>query len=85
MIFSGVFAITERRDMGLDTSSEGLIFSRMPNMQVQWNLVITRSLGLKITLYACFLYQGKRTKKYKELGPAKLPCYKRVLLYPTSL
>ena len=35
---------------------------------------------MKITL----LYQGKRTKIYKELGPAKLP-YKRVLLYPTSL
>ena len=31
------------------------------------------------------LYQGQKTKKYKELGPAKLPCYKRVLLYPTSL
>ena len=27
------------------------------------------------------LYQGKKTKKYKELGPAKLPCCKRVLLY----
>ena len=42
---------------------------------------------MKITL----LYQVshyirvKKTKKYKELGPAKLPCYKRVLLYPTSL
>ena len=31
------------------------------------------------------LYQGKKTKKYKLLGPAKLPCYKRVMLYPTSL
>ena len=31
------------------------------------------------------LYQGKKTKKYKELGPVKLPCYKRDLLYPTSL
>ena len=31
------------------------------------------------------LYQGQKTEKYKELGPAKLPCYKRVLLYPTSL
>ena len=31
------------------------------------------------------LYQGTKTKKYKELGPAKLPCYKRVLLYPTYL
>ena len=42
---------------------------------------------MKITL----LYQVshyirvKKTKKYKELGPAKIPCYKRVLLYPTSL
>ena len=42
---------------------------------------------MKITL----LYQVthyirvKKTKKYKELGPAKLPCFKRVLLYPTSL
>ena len=42
---------------------------------------------MKITL----LYQVshyirvKKPKKYKELGPAKLPCYKRVLLYPTSL
>ena len=31
------------------------------------------------------LYQGKKTKEYKELGPFKLPCYKRVMLYPTSL
>ena len=31
------------------------------------------------------LYQGKKIKKYKELGPAILPCYKRDLLYPTSL
>ena len=42
---------------------------------------------MKITL----LYQVshyirvKKTKKYKELGPAKLPRYKRILLYPTSL
>ena len=25
------------------------------------------------------LYQGKKTKKYKGLGLAKLPCYKRFL------
>ena len=33
------------------------------------------------------LYQCKKTKKYKGLGPEKLPssCYKIVLLYPTSL
>ena len=36
---------------------------------------------MKITL----LYQGKKTKKYRGQGPAKLPCYNRVLLYPTSL
>ena len=36
---------------------------------------------MEITL----LYQGKKTKKYKEVGPAELPCYKEVLLYPTSL
>ena len=42
---------------------------------------------MKITL----LYQVshyirvKKPKKYKELGLAKLPCYKRVLLCPTSL
>ena len=42
---------------------------------------------MKITL----LYQVshyirvKKPKKYKELGPAKLRCYKRVLLYPSSL
>ena len=27
------------------------------------------------------LYQGKKIKKYKELGPAKLPCYKRACYY----
>ena len=55
---------------------------------IQWNLVITRSLGpSKLPCYIRFLiiYQGKKTKKYKEQGPAKLSCYKRVLLYPTSL
>ena len=65
-------------------------------MEVLWNKLLhgtvepryNEVLGtIKITL----LYQVshyirvKKTKKYKELGPAKLPCYKRVLLYPTSL
>ena len=42
---------------------------------------------MKITLLyqvSCYI-RGQKTKKYKELGPAKWPCYKRVLLYPTSL
>ena len=41
---------------------------------------------MKITLlYQVSRYiRVKNPKKYKELGPAKLPCYKRVLLYPTS-
>ena len=38
---------------------------------------------MKITLL--YQVQGTKTKKYKELGPAKLPCViKRVLLYQTS-
>ena len=45
---------------------------------------------MKITLLVVIsgvsLYQGKKTKKYKELGPAKLPCYNlRVLLYISDL
>ena len=44
---------------------------------------------MKITLLyqvSRYIRVKKTTKKYKELGPAKLPCYiKRVLLYPTSL
>ena len=55
--------------------------------EIQWNLVITRSLGpWKLPCYIRFLIiLGLKKKKYKELGPAKLPCYKRVLLYSTSL
>ena len=56
---------------------------------MQWNLVITRSLGvgtMKITLlYQVSHYIRVKTQKYKKLGPAKLSCYKRVLLYLTSL
>ena len=41
---------------------------------------------MKITLlYQISYYIRVKKKKYKELGQAKLPCYKRVLLYPTSL
>ena len=42
---------------------------------------------MKITLlYQVSRYiRVKKQKKYKELGPANSPCYKRVLLYPTSL
>ena len=57
-------------------------------LRLQWNPRYNEVLGtIKITL----LYQVshyirvKKTRKYKELGPAKLPCCKRVLLYPTSL
>ena len=42
---------------------------------------------MKITLLyqvSCYI-RVKKTEKYKDLGPAKLPFYKRVLLYPTSL
>ena len=37
---------------------------------------------MKITLlYQVSHYIRVKKQKYKELGPAKLPCYKRVLLY----
>ena len=59
-------------------------WGKMSTMEPRYN----EALGtMKITL----LYQVshyirvRKTKKYKELGPAKLPCYKRVLLYPTSI
>ena len=47
----------------------------------------TEVLGtMKFTLlYQVSHYIRVKKQKYKELGPAKLPCYKRVLLYPTSL
>ena len=48
---------------------------------VQWNLFITKTLGP----WKSPCYIKVRTKKYKELGPVKLPYYKRVLLYPTSV
>ena len=31
------------------------------------------------------LYPGKKPRNIKRVGPAKLPCYKKVLLYPTYL
>ena len=62
---------------------------RIELTMIQWNLVITRSLGSWdhencLVISGFSLYQGKKNK-YKEQGPAKLPCYKRILLYPTSL
>ena len=44
--------------------------------------------AMKITLLyqvSHYIRVKKQRNLYKELGPAKLPCYKRVLLYPTSL
>ena len=41
---------------------------------------------MKITsLYQVCVISGGKTETYKEMGRAKLPCYKRVLLYPSSL
>ena len=61
-----------------------LSLAKVGQFTVQWNLVITRSLGSwKLPCYIRFLIiSGQRNK---ELGPANLPCNKRVLLYPTSL
>ena len=30
-------------------------------------------------MYTCSMYQEKKEEKYKELGPAKFPCYIRAL------
>ena len=49
---------------------------RTSNRCVQWNLIITRSLGpwkLLLLYQVLSLYQGKK-QKYKDMGPAKLPC-----------
>ena len=41
---------------------------------------------MKITLlYQVSHYIRVKKQKYKELGQATLPRYKRILLYPTSL
>ena len=54
--------------------------SKVNTVEPRYNEVLGT---MKLTL----LYQVshdirvKNPKKYKELGPAKLPCYKRVLLY----
>ena len=36
----------------------------------------TMKITLLYSVSGFSLSQGKKTKKYKELGPAKLPCYK---------
>ena len=75
----GVLSHHRRYDIVLT----GVIFTK-GTVEPRYNDVLGT---MKITL----LYQVshyirvKKTKKYKELGPAKLPCYNRVLLYPTSL
>ena len=54
------------------------------HFKLQWNLVINEVLGtMKITLlYKVSHYiRVKKTKKYKELGPAKRPCYIRGFCY----
>ena len=44
------------------------------------------TMKIKLSRYIRFLIISQQKKNiYKELKPAKLSCYKRVLLYPTSL
>ena len=59
------------------------IFDNGDTVEPRYNEVLGT---MKITLlYQVSHYIRVKNKKYKELGPAKLPCYNRVLLYPTSL
>ena len=58
-------------------------------MVVKWNLVIAEvrygnPLMNKVPCYSwsqLIIFQGTKTKKYKKLGPAKSPCYKRVIVH----
>ena len=60
------------------------LFSLLSTVEPRYNEVLGDH-GNYLVISRFSLYQGKKTKNYKELGPANLPCYKRVLLYPTSL
>ena len=63
-----------------------LVIVYLYTVKPHYNNKVLRTI--KITLLyqvSHYVYQGKKAKRYKELEPAKLPCYKRVLLYPTSL
>ena len=82
MITRGSYDVHKRRCLGGGGGSIFFlcvcVYKLISTVEPRYNEV----LGImKITL----LYQGKKTKKYKEVGSAELTCYKRVLLYPTSL
>ena len=58
-------------------------FHKMNTVEPRYNEVLgtmKRTLLYQVSHYI----RVKNTNKYKEVGP-ELPCYKRVLLYPTSL
>ena len=65
------------------TVNMGRVFSDCGTVEPRYNEVLgTMKIAL---LYLVSHYIRVIKQKYKELGPAKLPCYKRVLLYLTSL
>ena len=51
-------------------------------MEPRYNEVLG-TMNITLLYEVSQIYQGK--KRHKELGPAKLPCYKSFFLYPTSL
>ena len=69
-------------DNGLPAVFHCNIFLLLCTVEPHYNEVLGT---MKITLLFQVSHYIRVKTKYKELGPAKLPCYKRVLLYPTSL
>ena len=77
----------------VSSSTDAVSTPHFLKASTSWTSVVTveplynKALGtMKITLlYQVSHYIRVKKKKYKELGPAKLPRYKRILLYPTSL
>ena len=93
MIYFNLVDFSERRseEVMFHLTFSIYIFKQMDTLSWECCTVEPRYNEVLGTMQITLLYQVshyirvKNTKKYKELGPAKLPCYKRVLLSPTSL
>ena len=48
-------------------------------VHIQWNFIITRTFGPWKLPSNCYIRVKKNSNKYKELGPAKLPCYNFII------
>ena len=63
--------------------TKGRKYGHITTVEPRYNEVLGNK---KFTLLCQVSHIGvKKQRNIKKLGPAKLPCYKRVLIYPTSL